>query len=368
VGRIAHTSGAARYATVYAEYVALSFCTMNNDTLPWLAAYKLPAPVIPFVLAGAGTRNETIGIHSGAGDFVWKTYRSHAGIEGLLYEHRLLIWLAAQPLSFAVPAPVSTVDGGTLCGTPDGYGALFPCLPGRRPNTTCVQQIEAVGAGLGELHATLMHCPLGQRPELPGYGALANIHPDLSDPFHMTPEMSGLPATKHLKDLFAWWRKELAALHHFIETTYEKLPYQMIHGDYGPGNTLYAAGGLAAIIDFELALIDIRAMDVAAGLFFCMRHWENTDPLALLDAFGRGYAHWVHLAPAELQALPWLMRLRNAVSTLWRMGRALAMGAPPPLDRMEEMRASAHWLAMHEEQLRIRAIGAFACRSQDSRE
>jgi hypothetical protein len=54
-----------------------------------------------------------------------------------------------------------------------------------------------------------------------------------------------------------------------------------------------------------------------------------------------------------------MMRLRNAVSTTWRMGNALAQGAPAPLDRIKEMRAFTHWLATHEQQLQAKATSNF---------
>jgi Ser/Thr protein kinase RdoA (MazF antagonist) len=73
--------------------------------------------------------------------------------------------------------------------------------------------------------------------------------------------------------------------------------------------------------------------------------------LALLDAFGYGYACWVDLSEAEIQALPWLMRLRNVVSVIWRMGRALATGGSAPLERIVDTQTSNRWIAMHEAEI-----------------
>jgi len=46
---------------------------------------------------------------------------------------------------------------------------------------------------------------------------------------------------------------------------------KVIHGDFTPSNTLHAGGRLTGIIDFEFAGPDARAMDVASGLYFCLR-------------------------------------------------------------------------------------------------
>jgi Ser/Thr protein kinase RdoA (MazF antagonist) len=134
----------------------------------------------------------------------------------------------------------------------------------------------------------------------------------------------------------------------WVAAEYRSLPQQVIHGDYGPGNTLADTGQLTAILDFEMALPDARAMDVAAGLTFSMRPWENPRPLEMAAVFLQGYREWVQLTPAEVAALPWLMRLRNAVSVLWRLGQGLTTGdATPGLQRIEEARWFSQWLHHH---------------------
>jgi Ser/Thr protein kinase RdoA (MazF antagonist) len=46
-----------------------------------------------------------------------------------------------------------------------------------------------------------------------------------------------------------------------------------------------------------------------------MRLWENPQPLVNAEAFCRGYAQKQRLTAAEIAAIPWLMRLRNA--SIW---------------------------------------------------
>lgn len=325
---------------------------MSDSTIPaYLSkAYNLTPPVSFFTLPAAGVNNSTVGVRTGTGDYVWKTYQTFTDPEIIRQEHRLLGWLDAQSRTFAVPAPVFTRAGDTLVATPKGYAALFPLLPGQRPDHTNPQQIEAVGATLGELHATLLHYP-EPYARLPQYSMFERIHPLVTEPDRL-PQQPGLCETEAEAELCAWWRDEIAHLQRFVTESYAALPHQVIHGDFAPSNTLYEAG-ITAILDFEMALWDARAIDVAAGLTWSMRIWENEDPLTMGASFCRGYVQWIHLTDDEIRSISWLMRLVNAVSVIWWLGRDLAEKREPCLQRMERARAFTRWLDAHETQFAV---------------
>lgn len=42
---------------------------------PRLAAYDLTPPITTFAPSGAGINNQVVGVRSGEGEFVWKTYQ-----------------------------------------------------------------------------------------------------------------------------------------------------------------------------------------------------------------------------------------------------------------------------------------------------
>lgn len=320
-----------------------------------LTAYDLPPPVTLFALPGAGGINNTVvGVRAGAGEYVYKTYSTHGNPATILYEHRLLGWLAAAGLSFAVPVPLPARDGGTLGRAPGGggWGALFPLLPGEQLDRRDPTLAEALGAALRELHAALARYPNEPRPGFPAYGDLARVHPRVPDPFALTPPQLGLPDAASYDRLLGWWRGELARLRPFIAGTYRALPYQVIHGDFGPGNALARAGRITALLDFDFAAPDARAMDLAQGLEFTMRRWESPEPLAMAGPFCRGYARRGRLSEAEVAAIPWLIRLRDATAAVWWLGRSLTAGdARPQVERLEEMRAAGRWLAENERRL-----------------
>lgn len=318
-----------------------------------LDAYELDAPLATFTIAG-GINNHVIGVRSGSaatrgGEYVLKTITAPHSLAALHHEQRLLHWLAMQDLLFAVPAPLPTRDGELILHDEAGYHVLMSLLPGQKPDWRDPEQMQLVGAALGTLHPVLAHYPHSIVDALVAYGALEQIHPLLPNPYDLTPDQLHLPATVETDLQLAWWREELATLQTFINGPYRTLPQQLIHRDFGHSNTLYLAnktgGRITAVLDFEFAGPDTRAMDLASGLYFCMRIWENSAPLTSAEAFCRGYAQEQQLTTAEIAAIPWLMRLRNVASTVWWFGRQLVAGTPVDVgERIGDLEHFVRWL------------------------
>lgn len=325
------------------------------DPAPLLAAYDLAPPVTVFALPAVGTNNRIRGVRTGAGDFVWKLYQTFDDPAPLRYEARLLDWLAGQPLSCAVPAPLPGRSGDTLYPTDGGWQALFPLLPGERPDHRDLAQVAAAGAGLGELHGVLARYPAMPRPNIPSYGDLDRIHPAIPVPEALTSRDFGLSSEPAGDHLLPWWRDHLRRLRTFIAGPYRALPWQMIHGDFALSNTLFRAGRLTAILDFEFASPDARALDIGSGLEFTLRYWDGAtaDKLwPIAAAFCRGYARHNTLTAAEIAAIPQLIRLRDTVSTLWHTGQRLVRGrGGRNRSSLEHLRGTARWLEAHEREL-----------------
>jgi homoserine kinase type II len=311
-----------------------------------LAAYDLTPPVEIFALGDVpGINNRTRGVRTGAGELIWRVYQTHADPATILYEHRLLSWLNRQRLSFGVPAPLPARDGATLVRASDTWHALFTRLPGGEVNRRDPALAEGVGAALAELHTVLRAYPTARRPGLFGFDELTRVHPAVPAPHTLTPGLLGLPEQPPYTDLFAWFRDELARRQVFLDGAYRALPRQVIHGDYGPGNTLALGGRIVAVLDFDFAMPEARVLDVAQGLDFTMRIWENPEPLTMARAFCRGYARHGRLTVAEVAAVPEMIRLRTAVATIYWLGRArLAGDARPQLERITALQELVRWL------------------------
>lgn len=92
---------------------------------------------------------------------------------------------------------------------------------------------------------------------------------------------------------------------------------QLVHGDWHPGNLIYHAQAIAAVVDFDALCIAQPACDLANGALQCSllapAHGSHASdwPIGLdLDRFGAfvtGYAAHRPITSMESRALPWLM-------------------------------------------------------------
>ena len=325
-----------------------------------LSRYDLVPPVSTFAMAVAGTNNETLGVRTGDGRYVLKRYPASHGPYRLRYEHDLLMWLAGRGLSFAVPAPVATPTGATWLHDGGGFCVLLPLLAGRRPDYRSPAHVEAVGAALGELHGTLRRNPRGGSPHMPSFADLSGIHRRIPHPESLTPSDLGWAPTSRAAELCSWWRAECRHTLRFAAEAYPVLPRQVIHGDFVPSNTLHDGARASAVLDFEFAAPDARVMDVASGLKYSMRVWENEDPWTSGAHFCRGYARFATLMDREIAALVEATILRDAVSVLWHFGRAIDEGRRPQQQRLHDAREAASWLKTHRSEVEALLIEAFA--------
>lgn len=321
-----------------------------------LTAYRLKSPLTTFPLSN-GSNNRVIGIRSGDlaqgyDEFVLKSITAPHHLAALQHEQRLLHWLAMQSLPFNVPAPLPTRSGELILHDEADYHILMPRLPGEKPDWHDPKQIALVGRALGALHPVLARYLHGTDDALFPLGALAQIHPLIPAPDELTTKQLKLQSTTETETQLKWWRAELATVRSFIDGPYQRVPRQLIHSDFSHSNTLYmkdetgdVGGWISAVLDFEFASPDARAMDLASGLYFCMRIWENPEPLINAEAFCRGYAQQQQLTAAEIAAIPWLMRLRNVASAIWWLGRQLTAGTPVDMtERIRDLQHFVDWL------------------------
>lgn len=324
-----------------------------DATVEALAAYDLRPPVRLFALPDArGINNRNRGVQTSAGTFVWKTYLAHRSPAAIRYEHRLLAWLASQTLPFATSHALPTQAGDTLCRTPDDahWQALFTYLPGAHLDLNDRTLIASFGAALAELHGALQRYPMDPAPGITEYAALHEIHPAVPDPYALTQAELAAGADAGREDVRWRWHALLDATRAFIDGPYRALPRQVIHGDMGPSNVFAQDGRITAIFDFEFAMPDARAIDVASGLTHVMRLWERDDATALAMArcFSQGYCRRGRLTATERASLPHLMLLREVVGTIWWAGRNRAGTPQKGTGRVADMERLVAWLRRYE--------------------
>jgi Ser/Thr protein kinase RdoA (MazF antagonist) len=336
----------------------------GRGKMPDLASYDLAPPVQLVPLPDQGVNNSNVGVRTGGGDYIWKSYTAYEDASAIAYEHDLLHWLAARQLSFAVPAPIPMRDG-TMIRCDDGrWAALAVWLPGTRFDPSHLDQVEWFGAAVGELLCALQSCPLGARPGRSLIGSLFAYPPASRNPLTITPTQLDLPDTPAYREQLAWWRTEAADLQRLVDERSPTLPCQVCHNDMAPGNVLVEADRVSAILDFEFATLAPRALDVAMGLRMIMRVWEQPEPWAVVRLFCRGYTQWLPLLEREIRAIPWLIRLRGAITVLWWLGRPDGPHDPQiVLERIAYLRAYCRWLESRET-LFVATLLQEACRAR----
>lgn len=329
-----------------------------------LSAWDLAAP--PTVRpVSSGLNNRTDLVTTPHGVYLLRRYRNTADRARVRYEHALLHRLQAARLSFRVPTPVATRDGetvGTVAGTGE-LAALFAHIPGRRPERGNRRHLHAVGEALAELHRALARVALPLPAPHAAYGDLATIHP-------LAPEPRAVPDALPLEDAErVALRRILADVLRAVPALYAALPRQLIHGDYGPGNTLIVGDRISGVLDFEFAGSDLRAFDVAAGYYQAAGEaWEAGDPWPLLTAFLDGYLAAAPFTIAEAKALPALSRLQQAATLVYWLGRRRA-GTAAEADVIERARRLLRhdaWLDEHGAAL-VAYVGAPHGRSSPGR-
>ncbi|WP_412539688.1 phosphotransferase [Longispora sp. K20-0274] len=239
-----------------------------------------------------GTNNSVWILDDG---YVLRVYQN-LPLDRVLAEHRLLAALGPAGLSFRVPTPV-----GPVLETAAGPAALFEYLPGTAGRRGA--DVEAMGAALGELDLALGTLDPALAPtdwRVP----LSEVHPAVPDVDALVGDLRAACGPHPGLDVLDRRAAETDAAYRKMD-----LPVQICHLDFAPGNLLFADGRVSAVLDFEIAGLDLRVSDLVAGALQCG------------PGFVRGYRSIVDVSEAELAAVPVLTLLRAMSSVVWRAGR-----------------------------------------------
>jgi len=320
-----------------------------------LDAWRLSRPRITAKAEG-GYQNTTLLVSCADGEFVLRVYSNVVNPARQRFEHELLGRLASAELSFGVPRPLPSDDGDTLRVVDGRLTVLFSRMPGEALAKDGGPYLRRAAAALAELDVALgaLH-EFEHRP--PAFdGDVTRVHP-LVDDLHEAVGESGLDQgrrTALMRDLDR--TAELAPL------LYASIPQQITHGDFAFGNTLVRNGRVTGLLDFEHSGMDVRAMDLAVGLY---RFPAYHDALGQCEAFGRAYSSVLPLDPTEIVALPVLLELRAGLTLMHWVGRMRAGLATIDDIRPRADRAllTYEWVRANGDELVRRAIGWIGARA-----
>jgi homoserine kinase type II len=316
--------------------------------------------------AQQGTNNHTFAVASGGQRWALRISSSLRGAQ-VEAEHRLLARLRQADLPFGVPEPVPTLDGATWVQTPGGPATLCRWLPGVRPGRRRAAALTPFGRAIGVLDSALARVPARDAPM---------DWPD--DPLDVHAGQRGIGDLGRALEAAGASRGHLRALTATALSVRARwpglrrsLPAQVIHNDLAWSNTLVDehSGEVTAVLDFELAGVNVRVADFMVGLLHS-GSLEGPDWPQRATALASGVCSVLELTPAELEALPDLLRCRTLQSLLWRAGRwrrglATAGEVAERLDRLADFE---HWLRGHAGELRsVLAAAQAAARPERTR-
>jgi homoserine kinase type II len=269
-----------------------------------------------------GTNNSVLRVEAPTGSYVLRGYSNTTDTARLRFERAVLAQLSEAHLPFALPTPLPALDGSYAVETENKRGAVLATLtryiPGQPPDRDNLDQATAAGDALGQL--TLALAALDIPAEGIGWrssGDLARCHPLVPDPPAAFAELP-LPNEKRQRLIagYAWLIARIPDL-------YARLPQQLVHEDFDPGNVLMEGTRVTGVLDFEFCARDLRVMDLTVALtWWPVRQYGTGAEWPIIAALARGYARHITLIDDEIAAFPTLFRLRAYTSLIHRLGRS----------------------------------------------
>ncbi len=221
----------------------------------------------------SGGRSRSVVVETNAGKKLLKQYKRTVALSAIELEHSILRFLAERDF-LSAPRLVATGDGRTLVQAEGERFVLFDFVDGGFQYYKYIllphrakRFINMAGKSLARLHRTLENfTPLGDNPN--GFSShdgerwhnLDWYLEKLDECVHSTPP--GMQTLVERADEVGY---SLRALD--IELRRANLPRLTIHGDYGPHNLLFRPKQHIMILDFEIARLDWRAIEVVNALW-----------------------------------------------------------------------------------------------------
>lgn len=214
----------------------------------------------------AGWRNDLVRVGAAGGPLVLKRYAAQWTAGAVDHEHAVLAELART--GFPAPRVHATPEGATRVEHNGRQFALFGWIDGANPSRLALppatrrRLVAAAGELLGRLHADVAGFEPTGAHHLGGENRTLAWYRDALGRLSTRPQAkSGREA--ELRRRATAIGDRLAAID--AELGGRPLPDTVIHGDYGLHNLLVTTRGRISVVDFELARVERRLVDVAAA-------------------------------------------------------------------------------------------------------
>jgi len=328
-----------------------------------LASYQIGE--VTEVGPAGGTAGKCWRVTTGAGRYFLRCRGPRTSSpKAMEFDHGLRRHLLARGVPTAVP--IATRSGETWVGVNGRAFELYPFIEGRRFGGSLTELTETALALAGFHQAAAGYPARGSYSPSPAQFAIAASAVGGSDRLDdielilaaFEQIASGEPAMRYAVEQAGRLVEAYSA------AAYQALPRWLIHGDYHPGNLLYAdSGKVAGIFDLDWACEHTRSRDLADAVYFFAT--PRSGPLddsrieSLTDAaepdldrarlFLQAYRQVSPVTPVEAHAIP------LALAARW-LAMRLEGSAKVPADRRvwfitRDLERPLQWLALHAEEL-----------------
>ncbi|WP_251150978.1 phosphotransferase [Cellulosimicrobium sp. Marseille-Q4280] len=198
---------------------------------------------------------------------------------------RLTHWLHREGLP--VSAPVRSLDGDLQVEVDDVTMSLQDVVDGELLDVDDPQQVRAAGAVLARLHLALATYPDADRA--------------------VAPAAPPAPVATRVSDWLGSLRDHVPAAARTIlrrlvdDAPADRLPTQLVHGDFRSSNVICRGRDVAAVIDLEEVRLDHCVVEVARSAVMLGTRYRNWGPVSaeVRATFLAGYETVRPLTPAE---------------------------------------------------------------------
>ncbi len=321
---------------------------MNWDELREVWTIPEPSLVRSITL---GINNLTQVLETTSGNYVLRTYPIDRSFKHIRYELNVLRNLQQKNLPFQIPTPIPTLAGESFAILSEEIFTLSPWLAGAIPQNDNLEQAYAAGQALSELVKALVDIEVEITPQVAPFPLSGDFEGWARIPIRPVELVQSLPLTRdeQIQTLILLERTQT-----LTSSLYQTLPQQIIHRDYDQSNILMEGNLVTGVLDFEFCGPDLRILDLAYALSqWPYGLWNTGKEWLVIDAFAQGYLRRQRLTSPELEALPYVFRLRDARTIFFRLGR-YRQGLETQesmCERIQEILINESWLEKHEKEL-----------------
>jgi len=231
----------------------------------------------------------------------------------IAFTHHMQRFLSEK--GFPLPRLIPLRDTGeTLLVREEGIYEMFEYVAGEQYDRSAEATGDA-GRTLAEYHHLLKDFRNEYVPPAGSYHNAGSVHQAIAETVSSLP-LGHRPPVETLTRTVESLREAYDACAESADSAgLGDRDIQLVHGDWHPGNMLFRERRVAAVVDYDSVRLQQRVIDAANGLLqFSIltggtgpAQWPDELDTARLEAFARGYASGLPLAPGEIAILPHLM-------------------------------------------------------------